>query len=79
MWKHRVEEKMAKKDKLTQVTERIGRALGKADKKAHAHVRKLSHASEVTKEELQQISKQVDALKKQLAKTTVRLKKVLTA
>jgi len=69
---------MAKKDRITQVSERIGKALGRADKQAHQHARKLSAASKVTKEELQQISKQVDALKKQLAKTTHRLRKVLT-
>jgi hypothetical protein len=70
---------MAKKDKLTKVTERIGKALGKADKKAHMHARKLSEAHRATKEELQAISRQVEALKKQLTKTTHRLKKVLTA
>jgi seryl-tRNA synthetase len=70
---------MAKKDKLTEVSERIGKALGKADKQAHIHARKLSAAHKVTKEELQEISKQVEALKKQLAKTTLRIKKVLTA
>jgi seryl-tRNA synthetase len=70
---------MAKKNKLTQVSERIGKALGKADKQAHHHARKLSAASKVTKEELDQIAKHVEALKKQLAKTTQRLKKVLTA
>jgi seryl-tRNA synthetase len=70
---------MAKKDKITQVSERIGKALGKADKQAHMHARKLATASKVTREELQAISKQVDALKKQLAKTTQRLKKTLTA
>jgi polyhydroxyalkanoate synthesis regulator phasin len=70
---------MAKKNKLTEVSERIGKALGKADKKAHLHARKLAEAHKVTKEELHEISKQVESLKKQLAKTTVRLKKVLTA
>jgi hypothetical protein len=70
---------MTKKDKITQVSERIGRALGKADKQAHLHARKLTAASKVTKEELQEIAKHVDALKKQLAKTTQRLKKALTA
>jgi len=70
---------MAKKDRLTEVSEKIGAALGKADKKAHAQARKLAAASQVTKEELQEISKQVEALKKQLAKTTDRLKKVLTS
>jgi hypothetical protein len=43
---------MAKKDKLTEVSERIGKALGKADKKAHLHARKLAEAHKVTKEEL---------------------------
>jgi seryl-tRNA synthetase len=70
---------MAKKDKLTEVSVKIGKALGKADKQAHLHARKLAAASKVTKEELKQISRQVDELKKQLAKTTERLKKVLTA
>jgi seryl-tRNA synthetase len=70
---------MAKKDKLTQVSERIGKALGKADKQAHLHARKLAEAHKVTKEELHEISKQVEVLKKQLAKTTQRLKKVITA
>lgn len=69
---------MTKKDRLTEVSVNIGKALGKADKQAHLHARKLSAASKVTKEELQEISKQVDALKKQLAKTTQRLKKVLS-
>jgi hypothetical protein len=70
---------VAKKDKITQVSERIGRALGKADKKAHLHARRLSAVNKATKEELEQISKHVEALKKQLAKTTQRLKKVITA
>jgi hypothetical protein len=79
MLRHERGMNMAKKDKLTEVSEKIGKALGKADKQAHLHARKLSAASKVTKEELQEISKQVDALKKQLSKTTQRLKKVLTA
>jgi DNA-binding ferritin-like protein len=70
---------VAKKDKITQVSERIGKALGKADKKAHHHARRLSAVNKATKEELEQISKHVEALKKQLAKTTQRLKKVITA
>ena len=53
---------MAKKDRLTEVSVRIGKALGRADKQAHLHAKKLSAASKVTKEELQEISKQVDAL-----------------
>jgi ubiquinone biosynthesis protein UbiJ len=67
------------KDKLTQVSVKIGTALGKADKQARLHAQKLNEASKVTKEELEAIAKHVDALKKQLAKTTDRLKKVLSA
>jgi hypothetical protein len=70
---------MAKKDRLTEVSVKIGKALGKADKQAHIHARKVANAGVVAKEELQEISKQVEALKKQLAKTTVRLKKALSA
>jgi polyhydroxyalkanoate synthesis regulator phasin len=70
---------MAKKDKFTEVSVRIGKALGKADKKAHARARQLAEAGKVTREELEEISKHVEALKKQLAKTTQRLKKVLVA
>lgn len=70
---------MAKKDKLTEVSRKIGSALGKADKQAHAHARKFAAASKITKEELQEISKQVEVLKKQLAKSTGRLKKALGA
>ena len=70
---------MAKKDKMTEVSVKIGSALGKADKKAHEHAKKLAAANKAAKEELEQISKHVEALKKQLTKTTHRMKKVLTA
>jgi chaperonin cofactor prefoldin len=70
---------MAKKDQLTEVSRKIGTALGKADKQAHVHARKLAAAGKITKKELQDISKQVDALKKQLAKSTDRLKKALSS
>jgi seryl-tRNA synthetase len=70
---------MAKKDKLTEVSRKIGKALGKAEKQARLRARKLSEAGKATKEELHDISKQVDAMKKQLAKTTQRLKKVLSS
>jgi uncharacterized coiled-coil DUF342 family protein len=65
---------MAKKDKLTEVSVKIGSTLGKANKKAH----QLSQAGQVAKEELQAISKQVEELKRQLEKTTKRLKKTIT-
>lgn len=70
---------MANKDRLTDVSVKIGTALGKADKQARLKARKVAEASSIAKEELQEISKQVEALKKQLAKTTERLKKALTA
>lgn len=69
---------MAKKDRLTDVSVKIGSALGKADKQARLRAKQVSEASAVAKEELQEIAKQVEALKKQLAKTTVRLKKALS-
>ena len=70
---------MEKKDRLTDVSVKIGTALGKADKQARQKARKLADASSIAKEELQEISKQVEALKRQLAKTTERLKKALTS
>jgi prefoldin subunit 5 len=68
---------MAKKDRLTEVSVNIGKALGKADKLAKTRARQLSAASTVAKEELDEISKQVKSLQKQLAKATARLKKAL--
>lgn len=65
---------MAKKDRLTQVSRKIGTAMGKADKKA----RQFKKAGAVAKQELQAISKHIDELKKQLQKTTIRLKKALS-
>lgn len=65
-----LEELMAK-DRLTKVAVGIGRALGKADRKAH----KVAKAGMVAKEELEEIAKQVATLKRQLEKTTRRLKK----
>jgi seryl-tRNA synthetase len=65
---------MAKKDKITEVSVKVGAALGKAERKA----RKIANVGDVAKEELKAISKQVDELKKQLAKTTKRLQKALS-
>lgn len=70
---------MAKKDRLTEVSVKIGTALGKADKQARLRAKKVADASVVAKEELHDISKQVEALKQQLAKTTKRLKKALSS
>lgn len=65
---------MAKKSKLTQVAVGIGTAMGKADKKAH----QIAKAGKLAKKELADISKQVEALKRQLLTTTKRLKRALT-
>ena len=64
---------MAKKSGLTKVAVKIGTAVGKADKTAH----KFAKAGALAKSELNDISKQVEVLKKQLAKTTKKLRLAL--
>jgi hypothetical protein len=64
---------MAKKSRLTKVAVKIGSAMGKADRTAH----KIASAGRVARRELADISKQVEALKRQLMKTTQRLKREL--
>jgi hypothetical protein len=61
------------KNRLKSAAKRIGAAIGKADRTAH----KVARAGVLAKSELDDISKQVDALKKQLVKTSKKLKKVL--
>ncbi len=51
--------------------------MGKANREAHIKARKVSDASKMAKEELKDISKRVEALKKQLEKTDKRLKSAL--
>ena len=68
-----VEGMMARKDRLTRVAVGIGTAMGKADRKAH----QVAAAGLVAKQELEEIAKQVEALKRQLQKTTKRLKAAL--
>jgi hypothetical protein len=65
---------MAKKSRLTRVAVGIGTAMGKADRKAHQIVK----AGKLAKEELADISKQVEALKRQLQTTTKRLRRALS-
>jgi hypothetical protein len=64
---------MTKKSGLTKVAVKIGTAVGKADKTAH----KFAKAGVLAKSELDDIAKQVEALKKQLAKTTKKLRLAL--
>jgi predicted nucleic acid-binding Zn-ribbon protein len=65
---------MAKKSRLTRVAVSIGAAMGRADRKAH----QVAKAGVLARKELQDISKQVDALKRQLLKASKRLKKALS-
>ena len=64
---------MARKNRLTRVAVGIGTAMGKADRKAH----QVAKAGLVAKEELEEIAKQVEVMKRQLQKTTKRLKQAL--
>lgn len=61
---------MAKKNKLKDAAVKIGSAVGRADGTAHKAV-------QVAREELTELSKQMDALKKQLKKSTQKLKRTL--
>ena len=65
---------MAKRNRLARVAVTIGTAMGKADRK----VQKVAKAGSLAKKELDDIAKQVDALKRQLQKTAKRLKRALT-
>jgi prefoldin subunit 5 len=64
---------MAKKSRLTRVAVSIGSAIGRADRKAH----QVAKAGLVAKKELEDISKQVEALNRQLRHTAKRLKRAL--
>ena len=64
---------MAKKSRLTRVAGKIGTAIGKADRRAP----QVAKAGLVAKTELEDIAKRVEALRRQLLKTTKRLKQAL--
>ena len=64
---------MARRSRLRQVAVKIGAAVGRADRTAH----KVAKAGVLAKKELEDISKRVEALKRQLRKTTKRLKRAL--
>jgi seryl-tRNA synthetase len=65
---------MMAKSRLKTIAASIGSAVGTADRRAH----KMVKAGSVAKKELAAISKQIDALKKQLQTTTKRMKKALS-
>jgi hypothetical protein len=62
------------KNQLKMAAKKIGAAMGKADRTAH----KVAKAGQVAREELVQLSKQVESLKRQLQKTTKRLRSALS-
>ncbi len=68
---------MATKNKLKDAAVTIGSAVGRADGTAHKAVFKAAKAAHVARLELTELSKQVDMLKKQLKKSTKRLKSAL--
>jgi len=69
-----LQEAIMAKNQLKQAAKRIGAAMGKADRTAH----KVAKAGVVAREELVQLSKQVESLKRQIQKTTKRLKHALS-
>jgi hypothetical protein len=68
---------MANKNKLKDAAMKIGRTVGRIDGTAHKAARKAAAAIDVAKGELNDVTKQVEALKKQLAKSTKRLQAAL--
>ena len=61
---------MGKKDGFSRAAARVGAVVGRAEGTA----RKIAKAGGVAKMELDQITKQIERLKRQLQKTTKRLK-----
>jgi hypothetical protein len=61
---------MKKKDGISRAAERVGAVVGRAEGAA----RKIAKAGVIAKKELDQISKQIEDLKRQLQKTAKRLK-----
>jgi polyhydroxyalkanoate synthesis regulator phasin len=68
---------MAKKNRLRDAAVKVGSAVGKVDAKAHKAALKAAKAAHVARQELVELTKQVDALKRQLVQSTNRLKAVL--
>jgi hypothetical protein len=65
------------KNRLRDAAVRIGSAVGKVDGRAHRAALKAARAAHVARQELTDLTKQVDALKKQLKKSTKRLRSAL--
>jgi hypothetical protein len=65
--------KMGKKDGLSRAAAKVGAVVGRAEGTA----RKIAKAGVIAKKELDQITKQIENMKRQLQKTTKRLKHAL--
>ena len=61
---------MAKGSRLKRAAVQIGTAVGKADRTAHT----VASAGKIVREELVELTKQIEALTRQLKKTSKRLK-----
>jgi hypothetical protein len=68
---------MATKSKLRDAAVKIGTAVGRADGTAHKAAYRAAKAAHIAREELVELSKQVESLKKQLQKSTQKLKSAL--
>jgi hypothetical protein len=65
------------KNRFRDAAVKIGSAVGRADATAHKAASKAAKAARVAKLEFVELSKQVDALTKQLKKSTKKLKDAL--
>lgn len=75
---HTTEENhMAKKNSMRNAAVKIGAAAGSMDGAAHKAIHKAAAAAHVAKRELVEVGKQVEALKKQLKKSSKRLQSAL--
>jgi hypothetical protein len=68
---------MARNSTLKDAAVKIGSAVGRVDGTAHKAAYKAAKAAHVAKGELNELSKQVAALKKQLEKSANKLKNAL--
>jgi len=64
---------MAKKNRLKRAAERIGTAVGRAERRA----RNITKAARVGREELRRFTKKLDALARDLKKSSNRIKESL--
>lgn len=68
---------MNKNNRFRDTAVKIGSAVGRLDGRAHKAAQKATKAAHVAKQELAEVTKQLDALKAQLAKSSKRLQAAL--